>query len=55
MKFLNSATSLLDGCHLNKRKAFGTLCIFVADDLGIPNLTYTVKQIEKIALRSIKR
>jgi len=55
MKFLHSAASLLDGCHLNKRKAFGTLCIFVADDLGIPNLTYTVKQIEKIALRSIKR
>lgn len=55
MKFLNSAASLLDGSHLNERKAFGTLCIFVADDLGIPNLTYTVKQIEKIALRSIKR
>jgi hypothetical protein len=55
MKFLHSAASLLDGCHLNERKAFGTLGVFVADDLGISNLTDTVKQIKKVALRSVKR
>ena len=55
MKFLNSASSFLDGCHLNKGKALGTLCILVTDNLSIPNLTYTVKQFEKIAFRRIER
>ena len=43
MKFLNRPSRFLDSCHLNKRKAFGTLCIFMTDYLGIPNLAYTVK------------
>ena len=43
VKFLNSASSFLDGCHLNEGKAFGTLCILVTDDLGILNLAYPVK------------
>lgn len=55
MKFLNRAASLLDGCHLNERKALGALCILVTDNLSIPNLAYTVKQFEKVAFRSIER
>ena len=38
VKFLNSASSFLDGCHLNKGKALGTLCILVTNDLGVSNL-----------------
>ncbi|HTC13550.1 MAG TPA: hypothetical protein VK692_04980 [Chthoniobacterales bacterium] len=55
MKFLNSPASLLNGCHLNERKALGALCILVTDNLSIPNLAYTVKQFEKVAFRSIER
>ena len=43
VKFLNSASSFLDGCHLNEGKAFGTLCVLVTDDLSILNLAYPVK------------
>jgi hypothetical protein len=28
MKFLNSAASLLDGCHLNEREALGR-CVYL--------------------------
>ena len=55
MKFLNSAASFLDGCHLNERKALGALCILVTDNLSVPNLTYPVKQFEKITFRRIER
>ena len=54
MKFLNSASSFLDGCHLNEGEAFGTLRIFVRDDFGILNLAYPVKELEKVALRGIE-
>jgi hypothetical protein len=54
VKFLNSASSFLDGCHLNEGKAFRTLRILVTDDFGILNLAYPVKQLEKIALRGIE-
>jgi hypothetical protein len=43
VKFLHSTSSFLDGCHLNEGKAFGTLCVFMTDDLGISNLAYPVK------------
>ena len=43
VKFLNSASSFLDGCHLNEGKALGTLCILVTYDLGISNLAYPFK------------
>ena len=43
MKFLNSASSFLDGCHLNEGKAFGTLCILVTDDFCVPNLAYPIE------------
>jgi len=54
MKFLNRSPCFLDRCHLNERKAFGTLCILMTDDLGILNLAYTIKKLEKIAFRSIE-
>ena len=54
VKFLNSASSFLDGCHLNERKAFGTLCILMTDDLGISNLAYTIKELEQIAFRCVE-
>ena len=54
MKFLNGPSSFLDGCHLNKGKAFGTLRVLVADNLGVPNLTYPFKQFEQITFRGIK-
>jgi hypothetical protein len=43
VKFLNSASSFLDSCHLNKGKALGTLCILVTNDLGVSNLAYPFK------------
>ena len=43
VKFLNRTSSLLDRCHLNKGKAFGTLCILMTDDLSILNLAYPIK------------
>ena len=54
VKFLNSASSFLDGCHLNERKAFGTLCVFVTDDLGILNLAYPVKQLKEVTFRGVE-
>jgi hypothetical protein len=43
VKFLNSASSFLDGCHLNEGKAFGPLCILMTDDFSILNLAYPIK------------
>jgi hypothetical protein len=43
VKFLNGASSFLDGRHLHKTKALGTLCILVTDDLGVSNLAYPFK------------
>jgi hypothetical protein len=54
MEFLDGPTRFLDGCHLNERKAFGSLRILVANDLSISNLADAIKQLEKIALRRIE-
>ena len=54
VKFLNSTSSFLDGCHLNKGKAFGTLCILMTDDLSILNLAHSIEEFEKITLRGVE-
>ena len=54
MEFLDGAARLFDSRHLDKSESFGTLSVFVTDDLGISDLADSVKEFEQIAFCGIE-
>jgi hypothetical protein len=46
MEFLHGAARLFDSRHLDKSESFRTLCVFVADNLGISDLADSVEEFE---------
>ncbi len=55
VQFLNGAFRLVDRLHLHEGKALRPLVVPVAYDLRVLNVSNTVKQLEEIALRGVKR
>jgi len=54
MKFRHRTFGFFDRVHLHESEPFGTLIMFVADNLGVLNLTNPVEELEQITLRRIE-
>jgi len=55
VKFRDCTFGFFDRVHLHESEPFGTLIMFIADNLGVLNLTDAVEELEQIALRRIER
>jgi hypothetical protein len=54
VQFLDRAFGFLDRLHLDEGEAFRSLIVFIADYLGVLDVTDPIEQVEKVALGRVE-